>query len=79
MELEFRIGGGGKLGADGMALWYTKETKIEGGVFGNTDKWTGLAIIFDTFDNDGMVLYLIRISIIFTFIDSLNFLSATVI
>jgi hypothetical protein len=55
LEMEFRIGGGGKLGADGMALWYTRESKQEGNVFGMRDQWEGLAIIFDTFDNDGMV------------------------
>eukprot|EP01113_Clastostelium_recurvatum_P008722 TRINITY_DN1413_c1_g2_i2.p1 TRINITY_DN1413_c1_g2~~TRINITY_DN1413_c1_g2_i2.p1 ORF type:complete len:609 (+),score=218.58 TRINITY_DN1413_c1_g2_i2:77-1903(+) len=50
--IEFRIGGGGKLGADGLALWYVEEPKTEGPVFGSKDMWRGLAILFDTFDND---------------------------
>jgi predicted nucleic acid-binding Zn-ribbon protein len=52
--MEFRIGGGGKLGADGLAFWYTLENKQEGPVFGNKDQWRGLAVLFDSFDNDGM-------------------------
>jgi mannose-binding lectin 1 len=42
-----------RLGADGMAFWYTQERMEEGPVFGNRDRWNGLAITFDTFDNDG--------------------------
>lgn len=52
VELDFRIGGSGRLGADGLALWYVKDTGEEGPVFGSKDNWEGLAVIFDTFDND---------------------------
>jgi hypothetical protein len=38
-----------------MAFWYTQERMEEGPVFGNRDRWNGLAITFDTFDNDGKV------------------------
>jgi hypothetical protein len=38
-----------------MAFWYTRERMEEGPVFGNRDRWNGLAITFDTFDNDGKV------------------------
>lgn len=54
------------LGADGMAFWYTKQpgpigtnscifAHQLGPVFGNKDRWQGIGIIFDTFDNDNMV------------------------
>ncbi|KAH3756672.1 Protein ERGIC-53 [Pelomyxa schiedti] len=51
--LEFKISGGGRLGADGFAFWYTQEPMKEGPVYGSKDFWTGLMISFDTFDNDG--------------------------
>lgn len=40
-----------------MAFWVVspRDYKQEGGVFGMRDQWEGLAVIFDTFDNDGMV------------------------
>jgi len=34
------------------AIWYTEERGLEGGVYGNTEHWKGLAIIMDSFDND---------------------------
>eukprot|EP00027_Filamoeba_sp_ATCC50430_P012517 CAMPEP_0168569900 /NCGR_PEP_ID=MMETSP0413-20121227/16427_1 /TAXON_ID=136452 /ORGANISM="Filamoeba nolandi, Strain NC-AS-23-1" /LENGTH=525 /DNA_ID=CAMNT_0008602473 /DNA_START=190 /DNA_END=1767 /DNA_ORIENTATION=+ len=52
VELNFRIGSTSSLGADGMAFWYTKNSKREGPVFGSEDNWEGLGIFFDTFDND---------------------------
>ncbi len=53
MELE--IGGGGKKGADGLALWYVDTPRMEGPVFGSKDYWNGIGIFFDTFDNDNNV------------------------
>lgn len=41
-----------RLGADGMAVWFTKERSQPGPIFGNKDQWTGLGVILDTFDND---------------------------
>ena len=38
------------------AIWYTKDRAEGGFVFGNADKWNGLAVIFDSFDNDGQVM-----------------------
>jgi mannose-binding lectin 1 len=55
------------VGADGMAFWYTKSRgsigmtlllilpHTKGPVFGNQDNWDGIAIIFDSFDNEGNV------------------------
>ena len=37
---------------DGFAFWYTKERTTDGPVFGNRDQWCGLAVIFDTIDDD---------------------------
>lgn len=53
--LEFKISGGGRLGADGLAFWYAQESGIEGPVFGSKDNWVGLLVAFDTFDNDNQV------------------------
>jgi hypothetical protein len=35
-----------------MAFWYVQKPRTSGGVYGNEDKWNGLAVIFDTYDND---------------------------
>lgn len=40
------------------AIWYTKDKGVEGPVFGSSDKWNGLAVLFDSFDNDGQVCML---------------------
>uniref|UniRef100_V9KKZ4 Protein ERGIC-53 n=1 Tax=Callorhinchus milii TaxID=7868 RepID=V9KKZ4_CALMI len=52
IEVAFRISGLGRIGADGLAIWYTKERGPTGPVFGAMDNWDGVGIFFDTFDND---------------------------
>ncbi|XP_012343117.1 LOW QUALITY PROTEIN: protein ERGIC-53 [Apis florea] len=53
VELIFRITGRGRIGADGLAFWYTNEKgAYNGTVFGSSDQWHGLGIFFDSFDND---------------------------
>jgi mannose-binding lectin 1 len=52
VELVFRVNGRGRLGADGLAFWFTDERSPEGPVFGSADNWKGLALFFDSFDND---------------------------
>ncbi|KAF0301028.1 Protein ERGIC-53 [Amphibalanus amphitrite] len=52
VEMWFRITGRGRIGADGLAMWYTTERMEEGPVFGSRDKWHGLGVFFDSFDND---------------------------
>ena len=42
------------------AIWYTKDRAEGGFVFGNADKWNGLAVIFDSFDNDGQVMRVLQ-------------------
>jgi len=51
-EVQFRVTGRGRIGADGLAFWYTATKGFEGPVFGSSDKWVGLGIFFDSFDND---------------------------
>ncbi|KAG9469055.1 vesicular integral-membrane protein VIP36 [Eleutherodactylus coqui] len=54
MHVHFRIHGGGKknLHGDGFALWYAKDRLQPGPVFGNQDKFHGLAVFLDTYPND---------------------------
>lgn len=48
----FRVTGRGRIGADGLAFWFTEQRGAEGPVFGSSDMWKGLGVFFDTFDND---------------------------
>ncbi|XP_028915699.1 protein ERGIC-53 [Ornithorhynchus anatinus] len=53
LEVTFRVTGRGRIGADGLAIWYTEAQGLEGPVFGGADSWNGVGIFFDSFDNDG--------------------------
>jgi mannose-binding lectin 1 len=53
IEATLKISGRGRVGADGMAIWYTDKPGHEGSVFGSNDQWNGLGIFLDSFDNDG--------------------------
>ena len=57
VEIWFSVSGRGKWGGEGFAFWYTKDHAREGPVLGNQDQWTGLAVIFDTYDNDNRVCF----------------------
>jgi len=52
-EIVCRVNGRGRVGADGMAIWFTEQIGTDGPVFGSNDHWKGLAIFLDSFDNDG--------------------------
>ncbi|KAK4884644.1 hypothetical protein RN001_000915 [Aquatica leii] len=53
VDIVFRVTGRGRIGADGLAFWYTQSKgAYDGDVFGSSDKWVGLGIFFDSFDND---------------------------
>ncbi|XP_032525317.1 protein ERGIC-53 isoform X1 [Danaus plexippus] len=53
VDIMFKVTGRGRIGADGLAFWYvTKRGEYTGEVFGSSDRWNGLGIIFDSFDND---------------------------
>jgi hypothetical protein len=110
VTIEFKIHGK-RMGADGLAFWYTAQQGTEGPVYGSNDKvylldnvillfvcerkqmsffffhtlvkwneliflqWVGLGVFFDTFDNNGRVLYLwILISSVYIYL-SLSFVS----
>lgn len=52
VELTFRVTGRGRIGADGLAFWFTAAKGLEGPVYGSSDQWIGLGVFFDSFDND---------------------------
>ncbi|KAM9329037.1 LOW QUALITY PROTEIN: protein ERGIC-53 [Gastrophryne carolinensis] len=52
VEVTFRVTGRGRIGADGLAIWYTAAQGLHGDVYGAADKWNGVGIFFDSFDND---------------------------
>ena len=57
VEIHIRISGRGKIGADGMAVWYTvegspPEHNADYTVYGSRNNWMGLGIILDSFDNN---------------------------
>uniref|UniRef100_A0A8D0CE42 Lectin, mannose-binding, 1 n=1 Tax=Scleropages formosus TaxID=113540 RepID=A0A8D0CE42_SCLFO len=52
-EVTFRVSGRGRMGADGLAIWFTSGQGLEGPVYGAADSWNGVGIFFDSFDNDG--------------------------
>ncbi|CAJ0931820.1 unnamed protein product [Ranitomeya imitator] len=55
VEVTFRVTGRGRIGADGLAIWYTAAQGLAGNVYGSADTWNGVGIFFDSFDNDGKV------------------------
>ncbi|CAO3579496.1 unnamed protein product [Absidia cylindrospora] len=53
VEFEFNVDGPtGHLYGDGFAMWLTKERASEGTVFGSKDRFDGLGVFFDTYDNE---------------------------
>ncbi|XP_077993301.1 protein ERGIC-53-like [Glandiceps talaboti] len=52
VEIVFRVSGRGRVGADGLAFWYRVDKGQSGPVYGSTDRWNGLGVFFDSFDND---------------------------
>ncbi|XP_061887285.1 protein ERGIC-53 [Entelurus aequoreus] len=52
-EVTFRVSGRSRTGADGLAIWFTAVQGLDGPVYGAADKWNGVGIFFDSFDNDG--------------------------
>ncbi|XP_056638339.1 protein ERGIC-53 [Diorhabda sublineata] len=53
VDIAFRITGRGRIGADGLAFWYTQNKgSFSGDIFGSSDQWVGLGLFFDSFDND---------------------------
>ncbi|CAF1354829.1 unnamed protein product [Adineta steineri] len=54
LDIKLRVTGRGRVGADGMAIWFTDKPGVEGTVFGSNDQWKGLGIFLDSFDNDAL-------------------------
>lgn len=52
IEVELRISGRGKVGADGMGIWYTSSSAELGPVYGSKDFFSGMGVFLDSFDND---------------------------
>lgn len=53
IDVEFRIHGKGMTYfGDGFAMWYTPKRFQSGTAFGHSNKFTGLGVFFDTYDND---------------------------
>eukprot|EP01100_Stratorugosa_tubuloviscum_P001454 TRINITY_DN1322_c3_g1_i1.p1 TRINITY_DN1322_c3_g1~~TRINITY_DN1322_c3_g1_i1.p1 ORF type:complete len:595 (-),score=244.82 TRINITY_DN1322_c3_g1_i1:42-1757(-) len=53
ITVSFKLSGG-RFGADGIAMWIVTDPMWKTGpVVGFRNNWNGLAIIFDSFDNDG--------------------------
>ena len=51
-EFEFKVHSTTSgLHGDGFAFWYTSEKNTRGPVFGSKDKFSGLGVFFDTFNN----------------------------
>lgn len=53
VDIALKIGGQGRVGADGLGIWYTSQLGALGPVFGGNDFWTGMGLFLDSFDNDG--------------------------
>lgn len=52
VHLKVRLRGASKVGGEGLAFWYTKDGHAPGPVFGAPDRWTGVGVLLDTFDDD---------------------------
>lgn len=52
IDVSVRITGRLKAGADGMAIWVMAEAGTEGPVYGSADRWKGVGLFLDSFDND---------------------------
>ncbi|KAI1722185.1 legume-like lectin family domain-containing protein [Ditylenchus destructor] len=53
VDVALKVTGQGRIGADGLAVWYTHLQGTTGPVFGANDYWTGMGLLLDSFDNDG--------------------------
>ncbi|XP_056671298.1 protein ERGIC-53-like [Monodelphis domestica] len=52
VEVAFHVSGLARLGAEGMAVWYTQDRGQIGPALGGPAFWKGIGIFFDSFDND---------------------------
>ncbi|KII69616.1 Protein ERGIC-53 [Thelohanellus kitauei] len=50
--IDFHIFGQSRIGADGMAFWFTDAKGVTGPTFGRSENWYGLGLVLDSYDND---------------------------
>jgi mannose-binding lectin 2 len=61
MQVQFKVHGQGRdLFGDGFAIWYARDSKQIGDVFGSKDYFHGLGIILDTYSNNNGAHNVIR-------------------
>ncbi|PAA71178.1 hypothetical protein BOX15_Mlig025816g1 [Macrostomum lignano] len=57
LDIATRVSGVGRHGGDGLGIWFVDEKPDYNlpsvRVFGGASNWTGLAVLLDTYDNDG--------------------------
>uniref|UniRef100_A0A7S4PI86 L-type lectin-like domain-containing protein n=1 Tax=Paramoeba aestuarina TaxID=180227 RepID=A0A7S4PI86_9EUKA len=51
--IKLNVNGVSQVGADGLAFWLAKEVNVLGGFFGFIEKFSGIGVVIDTYDNDG--------------------------
>lgn len=49
-------------------MWFTTEQGLDGPVYGAADKWNGVGIFFDSFDNDGKVCVFVTFYMFYFFL-----------
>jgi len=64
VTVKLRINGVSQLGADGLAFWYTRESSLKGTFFGFVEKFTGLGVVIDTYDNDDTGLHPLLVALL---------------
>ncbi|XP_040824412.1 protein ERGIC-53-like [Ochotona curzoniae] len=61
VEVQLRVTGPGRRGAQGMAVWYTRERSKEGPILGGPAEWHGVGILFDSSAGDAQDSPVIRV------------------
>jgi hypothetical protein len=51
--IQFNVNGVSQVGADGFAWWLAKEVNVIGDFFGFRERFNGIGVVIDTYDNDG--------------------------
>jgi len=54
IEIWIKVSGKSRIGADGLAIWYTETAGSIGKVFGGNDGWNGMMLALDSFDNNAL-------------------------
>lgn len=54
IEIWIKVSGKSRIGADGLAIWFTEQAGSIGKVFGANDGWNGMMLALDSFDNNAL-------------------------